>query len=144
VLTQNLCQPFPREAVKYLATTTAAPKGRPLVSRRKLIGSQTTFTILFALRQRVQTFTDMTVPPTMVLMLRRLGRQVRRVRFLAWLTVLPKMVPLPHTSHLLDILFRLRFLKFYKKLPVMHYGPERRGRNTMEALADSNAEAPIV
>lgn len=33
----------------------------------------------------------------------RLGRQVRRSLFLAWLTLLPKEGPLPQISHTLDI-----------------------------------------
>jgi hypothetical protein len=37
-------------------------------------------------RQRVQTFIVVFVLPTMVRTLRRLGFQVRRVRFFAWLT----------------------------------------------------------
>jgi hypothetical protein len=32
--------------------------------------------------------------------LRRFGFQTLRVRFFAWLTLLPETVPLPHISHL--------------------------------------------
>jgi len=51
----------------------------------------------------VQTFSEMTVPPIMVLTFWMLGRQDLRTLFFDLLTVFPKIVPLPQISHCRDI-----------------------------------------
>ena len=48
----------------------------------------------------MQIFNVVFVRPTIVWIFRRLGFQTLRVRFLAWLTLFPVTVPLPHMSHL--------------------------------------------
>lgn len=53
--------------------------------------------------QRVQTLTLRTVPLLMVLIFCRFGCQVRRVLLFAWLTLLPKLGPLPQISHIFDM-----------------------------------------
>jgi hypothetical protein len=53
--------------------------------------------------QRVQTLMLLTVPLRMALIFCRLGRQIFLVLLLAWLTLFPKLGPLPQISHILDI-----------------------------------------
>ena len=53
--------------------------------------------------QRVQTLMLLTVPFLTALIFCRFGRQILLVLLLAWLTLFPKLGPLPHISHILDI-----------------------------------------
>jgi hypothetical protein len=59
--------------------------------------------IISLLRQRAQIFRVIGVPPISVFTLIRLGFQVRRVLFFAWLTLLPVTVCFPHISQVRDI-----------------------------------------
>ena len=78
------------------------------IMRVKPKRSQTFLVIQSLLRQRAHNFTEKVEPSTSVLILTRFGFQVRRVRFLAWLTLLPVTVCFPQISQTLDI---LSFLK---------------------------------
>jgi hypothetical protein len=69
-----------------------------------VVETQTTLTTLPALRQRLHILMFWTLPLISALTSKTLGRQVRRVRFLEWETVFPKVVPLPQISHLLDMI----------------------------------------
>jgi len=53
--------------------------------------------------QRVQTLMLCTVPFRNALIFCRLGYQVFAVLLWAWLTLLPKLGPLPHIAHILAI-----------------------------------------
>jgi hypothetical protein len=55
--------------------------------------------------QRVQTLMLLTVPFLTALIFCRFGRQILLVLLLAWLTLFPKLGPLPQISHILDISF---------------------------------------
>ena len=58
-------------------------------------------------RQRVQTFTRFTSPSTIARTVCTLGFQAALVWRLEWLTLLPDMMPLPHTSQICAIWFDL-------------------------------------
>ena len=58
-------------------------------------------------RQRVHTFIFLGVPLTMTLTRCTLGAQIRLVFLLEWLTRLPLIAPLPHTSQNLPISLHL-------------------------------------
>jgi hypothetical protein len=53
--------------------------------------------------QRVQTLMVLTVPLRTAFIFWRFGSQVLLVLLLAWLTLFPKLGPLPHISHILDM-----------------------------------------
>jgi hypothetical protein len=53
--------------------------------------------------QRVQTLMVLTVPLRTAFIFWRFGCQVRLVLLLAWLTLFPKLGPLPHIAHILDM-----------------------------------------
>ena len=67
------------------------------------LSTYTFLVIISLLRQRAHIFTVKVVPSISVFTFTRLGFHVRRVRFLAWLTLLPVVVCFPHRSQVLDI-----------------------------------------
>src|SRR5258707_9213448 len=85
---------FERDATRYFA----APVSGGVHLRA---GALTTLPLR---RQRVQTRMWRTPPSTLARTRCRLGSQVREVTLCAWLTLRPKVVPLPQISHCLAMI----------------------------------------